>query len=37
MLACARGRVKVTVHLSPERQPGIQKLAFEVVDADGGR
>jgi hypothetical protein len=36
-LACARGRVKVTVHLSPERQPGIQKLAFEVVDADGGR
>jgi CubicO group peptidase (beta-lactamase class C family) len=32
-LACARGRLKVTVILSPERQPGIQKLVFE---AEGG-
>jgi serine-type D-Ala-D-Ala carboxypeptidase/endopeptidase len=29
-LACARGRLKVTVILSPERQSGIQKLVFEV-------
>ncbi|MBY0318058.1 MAG: beta-lactamase family protein [Reyranella sp.] len=31
-LACANGRLKVTVTLSPERQPGIQKLVFEVDD-----
>jgi D-alanyl-D-alanine-carboxypeptidase/D-alanyl-D-alanine-endopeptidase len=30
ILACARGRLKVTVILSPERQPGIQKLTFSV-------
>lgn len=29
-LACARGRLKVTVVLSPERQPRIQKLVFSV-------
>ena len=32
-LACARGRLKVAVTLSPERQPGIQKLVFEVEGA----
>ncbi len=35
-LACARGRLKVTVLLSPDGQPGIQKLVFED-DVDGGR
>ena len=35
-LACARGRLKVAVTLSPERQPGIQKLLFEVVGAEEG-
>jgi serine-type D-Ala-D-Ala carboxypeptidase/endopeptidase len=33
ILACARGRLKVAVTLSPERQPGIQKLVFEVEGA----
>jgi hypothetical protein len=32
-LACARGRLKVTVLLSPDRQTGIQKLVFAVEDA----
>lgn len=32
-LACARGRLTVTIALSPERQPGIQKLVFEVEGA----
>lgn len=35
-LACARGRLKVTVVLSPERRPGIQKLDFDVEGAQGG-
>jgi len=35
-LACARGRLKATVILSPDRQPGIQKLVFEA-DVGGGR
>ncbi|MBI2741886.1 MAG: beta-lactamase family protein [Rhodospirillales bacterium] len=34
-LACARGRLKVSVVLSPERQPGLQKLVFEVEGAEG--
>jgi CubicO group peptidase (beta-lactamase class C family) len=32
-LACARGRLKVTVLLSPEPKPGIQKLVFAVEDS----
>ncbi|HKP35114.1 MAG TPA: serine hydrolase domain-containing protein [Sphingomicrobium sp.] len=36
VLACAHGRLKVAVTLSPERQPGIQKLAFELESAEGG-
>lgn len=34
-LACERGRLKVTLVLSPERQPRIQKLVFEIEG--GGR
>jgi CubicO group peptidase (beta-lactamase class C family) len=36
MLACARGRLKVTVLLSPERRPGIQKLVFAAESAETG-
>lgn len=36
ILACARGRLKVAVTLSPERQPGIQKLVFGVEAAKEG-
>ncbi len=36
-LACARGRLKVTLILSPERQPGIQKLVFDVEGARDGK
>lgn len=36
-LACARGRLTVTVVLSPERQPGIQKLVFAVEGTEGRR
>ena len=32
-LACARGRLKVRVILSPGRQPGMQKLVFDVDGA----
>jgi D-alanyl-D-alanine-carboxypeptidase/D-alanyl-D-alanine-endopeptidase len=35
-LVCAHGRLKVTVTLSPERQPRIQKLVFDVEDAQAG-
>jgi D-alanyl-D-alanine-carboxypeptidase/D-alanyl-D-alanine-endopeptidase len=37
ILACVRGRLKATVILSPERQPGIQKLVFELESAAGGK
>jgi CubicO group peptidase (beta-lactamase class C family) len=30
VLACARGRLKAQVILSPEAEPGIQKLAFSI-------
>jgi CubicO group peptidase (beta-lactamase class C family) len=36
-LACARGRLKVTLNLSPEWQPGIQKLVFDVEGAREGK
>ena len=36
ILACERGRLKVTLILSPEPQPGIQKLVFEVADKEEG-
>ena len=36
-LACTRGRLKVTVVLSPERQPGIQKLVFDIDGAEEGK
>jgi D-alanyl-D-alanine-carboxypeptidase/D-alanyl-D-alanine-endopeptidase len=35
-LACERGRLKVTVILSPERRPRIQKLVFAVADKEEG-
>ena len=30
-LACQRGCLKATIVLSPERQPGIQKLGFSIL------
>jgi CubicO group peptidase (beta-lactamase class C family) len=34
-LACAHGRLRVAIILSPDRDAGIQKLLFSVEDAEG--